>query len=265
MLRATYLPPDNCKTRKGGSVVDFSKGYVYFIQAESNRLIKIGFSGDYPDKRLASHRVSSPSRLIRLGYLKAAPVVERQVHKVFSAFRSHGEWFYPVAPVVNFIKWNATPWTTEENIPRPEPKGISDLSEITHVWIEKPFEHGEHDFRLLKSAVYEEPTELSQDIRCPVCGSDVDVGNFGIMCRAWRCPYGRSEDASLYLAYMVGDLLELCDAGGLASRGNHHEAAAMIRGIRYAMQAMIGKTKDWSRPSRVMTKKQQSPTGGGER
>lgn len=82
ILRNTKNPVDDSKLN-----------FVYLIQAPNN-LTKIGVSGDI-NKRFSKLQYQSPVTL-NLLYSKKIPYaysVESYLHRHFSDFRSHGEWF----------------------------------------------------------------------------------------------------------------------------------------------------------------------------
>src|SRR5260370_41757231 len=89
----------------------YDRGYVYFIQGEQTRLIKIGISRN-PVKRLEDHQTGSPDKLILLGSVlnysllnvESFPSPERNLHKQFAEERTHGEWFRPSDRLLAFIK-----------------------------------------------------------------------------------------------------------------------------------------------------------------
>lgn len=67
---------------------------IYFIRSvESVGPMKIGYSKN-PRKRLMEIQAFSPLKLRIIAELDAPRYIERQLHKIFHAFRSHGEWFH---------------------------------------------------------------------------------------------------------------------------------------------------------------------------
>jgi hypothetical protein len=48
------------------------RGYVYFVQAEANRFIKIGWTDKHPSYRLKELSTAAPCMLISLGAIRAA-------------------------------------------------------------------------------------------------------------------------------------------------------------------------------------------------
>ncbi len=83
---------------------------VYFIQAATLGLIKIGFATDVRG-RLSTLQTSSPDRLTLIGaiYDKDALAIEAELHSRFRGDRAHGEWFRPSDALVAFI----AEWTVE--------------------------------------------------------------------------------------------------------------------------------------------------------
>lgn len=76
---------------------------IYFIQCGENGLIKIGYSYS-PEKRLSELQTGSPIPLKILTTIPGDIDSEFKLHKQFDDFRANGEWFYPVKPVLDFIK-----------------------------------------------------------------------------------------------------------------------------------------------------------------
>lgn len=80
---------------------------VYFVQAATMKLIKIGCTSDFP-KRMESMRVGSPDELILLwrsgpmGRLEAY-AAENRLHRKFAAFHVRGEWFSSEPELASFV------------------------------------------------------------------------------------------------------------------------------------------------------------------
>jgi len=75
---------------------------VYFIQAETDGLIKIGTSED-PLLRMGAMQSGCPVILKLLGCIKAGRLAEREIHERFAEERRHFEWFEPSDRLVAFI------------------------------------------------------------------------------------------------------------------------------------------------------------------
>ncbi len=67
---------------------------VYFLQSATTGLVKIGCSGNIPE-RIATLRRGSADKLAIVGTILTKDFLrmEGAFHKIFSAKRSHGEWF----------------------------------------------------------------------------------------------------------------------------------------------------------------------------
>ncbi len=87
-----------------------SQKAIYLIRAE-NGLVKIGL-GESPKKRLSQAQSSSPIRLelIHMASVDNAEEVEKSLHQLYAAKRSHGEWFQLTEDDVSDIK-NRFPFT----------------------------------------------------------------------------------------------------------------------------------------------------------
>lgn len=81
-------------------------GHIYFVQAETIGHIKIGWTGNLPD-RLKSLRTSSPVPLRLLGAIWAEMEIERVLHGAFKEDRVCGEWFKPHALLLEYIRDHA--------------------------------------------------------------------------------------------------------------------------------------------------------------
>ncbi len=76
---------------------------IYFIQAENGH-IKIGFTdADDAMIRLASLQTGSPVLLKLLATIPGTIEEEKDLHRRFGAHRLHGEWFKPVAEILDII------------------------------------------------------------------------------------------------------------------------------------------------------------------
>lgn len=94
------------RTRVRISVEDLPT-YVYFIQGEQSRYIKIGYTHDLAS-RMASFQLGAGEKLqcirtILFPDQKSAEDVETKLHKKFASFRLHGEWFLDAPDLMNFI------------------------------------------------------------------------------------------------------------------------------------------------------------------
>lgn len=85
-------------------------GYIYFIQAELNEFIKIGWTDGHPSFRYSSLATASPCPLVTLGVIRGERSLESDIHNLFGHLRSHGEWFRPGEDLLAFIQKKARPW-----------------------------------------------------------------------------------------------------------------------------------------------------------
>lgn len=81
------------------------KSCIYFIQAESNGYIKIGFSNDITN-RITSLRMACPCKLKVLLVLSGGVNIEALHHNHFKEHHSHGEWFRPHESLLQYIEEN---------------------------------------------------------------------------------------------------------------------------------------------------------------
>ena len=76
---------------------------IYFIQANGDGPIKIGYSGN-PQARLRNLQSGHYDKLALLGTMAGDVEVEQKVQEQFATYRIRGEWFEPVSPIFDFIK-----------------------------------------------------------------------------------------------------------------------------------------------------------------
>lgn len=67
-------------------------GVVYFVR-DGAGAVKIGFTSDSPDKRLAALQTSNPNKLELVGFFAARKCDETTIHRMFRRHRLKGEWF----------------------------------------------------------------------------------------------------------------------------------------------------------------------------
>ena len=77
-------------------------GFVYFIapeallcrqQDDELRYVKIGYTGNKPEARLAALQTGCPAPLTLIAYIDGSPELERDFHNTFADLRMTGEWF----------------------------------------------------------------------------------------------------------------------------------------------------------------------------
>lgn len=81
-----------------------SDQFVYFIQADENGPIKIGFTSDDPKRRLNQLQTGNAATLRLLGSIRADISRERQFHSDLAEWRLQGEWFEPHPTVLTSIE-----------------------------------------------------------------------------------------------------------------------------------------------------------------
>lgn len=84
---------------------------IYFIEAESAKLIKIGYTKRNPDTRLAVLKTSSTAPLIRLALMKGNRAKEAKIHERFEDLRSHLEWFHDHPRLRRFMDRYCVRWS----------------------------------------------------------------------------------------------------------------------------------------------------------
>jgi len=81
-----------------------SEQYVYFIQADENGPIKIGYTADDPKRRLSQLQTGNASALKLLGAIKGTAAHEKQFHTDLAEWRLQGEWFESHPTVLETIQ-----------------------------------------------------------------------------------------------------------------------------------------------------------------
>jgi hypothetical protein len=77
---------------------------VYFIQGVSGGCVKIGYTTNIQD-RLKTLQTGSPIKLKVLYLIEGAtPEQEKELHKKFNKYHSHGEWFHPHPALLAYIE-----------------------------------------------------------------------------------------------------------------------------------------------------------------
>ena len=91
-----------------------SDQFVYFIQADDEGPIKIGFTADDPKRRLNQLQTGNPAALKLLGSISAPITREKELHAELAEWRLQGEWFKPHPTVLSAIQ-NALSSTEHAN------------------------------------------------------------------------------------------------------------------------------------------------------
>lgn len=78
-------------------------GKIYFVEAPSVGLIKIGYATDIL-QRMQGLATFSPVELRLLGTLSGGPSKEQELHAALDEHRSHGEWFRRCAEIEALIE-----------------------------------------------------------------------------------------------------------------------------------------------------------------
>lgn len=91
--------------------------YVYFVEAPSSRLIKIGRSND-PYRRLTQLKLLSPVSLEIRGIVPGGAEIEVSFHEHFKSLNSHGEWFFAASYLTSFVDILTRPWNAPAHFSR---------------------------------------------------------------------------------------------------------------------------------------------------
>ncbi len=87
---------------EGGGGPVGKQGFVYFIETEDGRFVKIGYSMR-PNLRVGQLGTSSIHRLRLIGWMPGTLQTERWLHAKFSDDRDRGEWFRNSEQLRQFI------------------------------------------------------------------------------------------------------------------------------------------------------------------
>jgi hypothetical protein len=68
-------------------------GWVYFIRYSNGGDVKIGYSGDDPQRRLKILQTGCPDELTLIGVQRGTKGDEAELHERFAEYRKRGEWF----------------------------------------------------------------------------------------------------------------------------------------------------------------------------
>lgn len=79
---------------------------TYFIQGEHTQRIKIGKTTTAVSERIRLLQTGSPDKLKLLGICFGAGWCELTLHRKFSQYRLHGEWFSAEPEILEFIEEN---------------------------------------------------------------------------------------------------------------------------------------------------------------
>jgi hypothetical protein len=85
---------------------EFTKGFIYFIQGEITKRIKIGFTKRKLSIRIGQLQVGSPDKLSLLGWLWGNEDVEFYIQNMWWHLRDHGEWFNASPELLKYITEN---------------------------------------------------------------------------------------------------------------------------------------------------------------
>jgi hypothetical protein len=86
--------------------------FVYFVQGEMTRLIKVGITRNV-DQRLRDLQCDSPDRLTLLASMAGNHKLELALHEKFQQSRRHGEWFAPDPDLLSFIAGIASDYVSQ--------------------------------------------------------------------------------------------------------------------------------------------------------
>lgn len=101
---------------------------IYFI--ETNGLVKIGYSND-PMRRLTGIATWCPTKCHLIGVIDGDMKAERELHKRFGAFHSHGEWFRFERPINDYIRENAITIDKSSHSRKPPKNAPENWNEIS--------------------------------------------------------------------------------------------------------------------------------------
>lgn len=78
-------------------------GFVYFVQEDELKRIKIGFTASHPSKRLKTLANASSQKLVFLGFQLGDEALEKKLHRKFAALHCRNEWFHAGPDLLAYI------------------------------------------------------------------------------------------------------------------------------------------------------------------
>lgn len=112
-------------------------GYVYFIQAEANGFIKIGWTDKHPSYRFRELQTAAPCTLVPLGAIRGHRRLEWDLHNRFGHIRSHGEWFRPETDLLAFIEKKVKPWPARGAAYETDSPGEAEYRKRREKWMDE--------------------------------------------------------------------------------------------------------------------------------
>jgi len=91
--RANHMPTPKVKL----------EGFVYFAWSDTEKLVKIGWSGN-PEVRLRDFKTATAGSVRLVYQTKALRVDERRIHAALKRDRTSGEWFRPSDALTAMIR-----------------------------------------------------------------------------------------------------------------------------------------------------------------
>lgn len=82
---------------------DRRAGFIYFVQEDVLRNIKIGFTSAHPASRLKALANASSQKLTLIGFIISDKPHEKRLHRRFHHLHVRNEWFEPGEDLVKFI------------------------------------------------------------------------------------------------------------------------------------------------------------------
>ena len=101
---------------------------IYFIETQG--MVKIGHSVD-PFIRFKSLATGCPTKCSLIGVVEGTLKDEKALHRQFSQFHSHGEWFRFEQPINDYLRKNAVPLDRVSHSRKPPKNAPPKWNEIT--------------------------------------------------------------------------------------------------------------------------------------
>lgn len=163
--------------------MDHRSEWTYFVQSVEGGPIKIGYTSQDPETRLANLQTGSPTVLRIVGLISENR--ERELHEQFEKSRSHGEWFRPTKDLLDFIAKNASDTLQERLAMNAELEFEKNAVSVVqaskrHVdksWFEFVFENDDNLFDNLYEVFKEESKNVScqDDYDCELEDDDEEI------------------------------------------------------------------------------------------
>lgn len=90
-----------------------TRGFVYFITAEPDEFVKIGWSLNNPLGRMRDLQTGCPEALRLMAYFPGSLEDERRLHRTFAELQYRSEWFFLQHKLKDLVRYLSDDWPRE--------------------------------------------------------------------------------------------------------------------------------------------------------